>query len=98
MALREALDVQLVDHRIAPGRARRAVLAPAERRVDHLAAAEAGADLSLDQLRVWIEQQPARIEAVAAVLRPMHAIRVQKPRACIGQVAVPDEVGALANL
>ena len=33
--LREALDVQLVDQRLVPGRARRPVVAPGEGRVDH---------------------------------------------------------------
>src|SRR6185369_10337558 len=34
MALREAFDVELIDQRVLPGCARRAVLAPAERGVD----------------------------------------------------------------
>ena len=33
--LGEALDVQLVDHRLVPGGARRPVVAPGEGRVDH---------------------------------------------------------------
>src|SRR4051794_29524331 len=100
MELREALDVQLVDHRVVPRRARRPVVAPAEGAVDDLAAPEAGADLAADQPGVWIEEQLGRIEAVAPVrvVRAVDAITVELPRARVGQIAVPDEVGALAQL
>src|SRR3954469_24373222 len=97
MALCEALHVHLVDDRVAPARAGRTIVAPAERGVDDLAAPDARADLALDQLRVRIEQDASRIEAVRAVTRPVGAISVEESGPRLRQVAVPDEVGALAH-
>src|SRR6267143_5031389 len=98
MALREALDVKLVDHAVLPRRMRRAIVAPAEGGVDDLAAPEARADLADDQLRVRVKQQLARVEAMAALLRAVHPVGVEQAGARVGQVAMPDEVGALAQL
>ena len=100
MALGKALDVQLIDHRVLPWRARRTIVAPAERRIDDLAATESRGNLAADEMRVRIEQILARIEAMAAIgiVRPVYAVGVEKPRARVRQVAMPDEVGALAQL
>src|SRR2546421_7888922 len=53
---RSPFHVELVDDGVAPSRARRPIVAPAECRVDDLAAAQARADLARDQFRVRIEQ------------------------------------------
>src|SRR5947207_4235081 len=98
MALGEALDVELVDDRVLPRRARRLVVAPAEGAVDDLAAPEARANLADDQFRVGVEHQLRCVEAMAVLGRAVDAIAVQQARASIGQIAVPDEVGALAQL
>jgi len=98
--LREALHMQLVEHRVAHRRARRPVIAPAERAVDHLATALSRGDPAADQACIGVEQRPGGIEAVAArrLVRAVHAVRIELPRARFGQVAVPDEIAALAQL
>ena len=107
--LREALDVRLVDHRLVPRRAQRAVALPVEARVDHHAlrdrvgvvlvvALEVGVrlagrdvredvaavepDRALDRLRVRVEQELARVEAVALA-------RARRDRARASRSAVP---------
>ena len=101
MALREALDVHLVDDRVLPGGARRAVVAPAEGGVDDLAAAEARAgSLPANQPSVRIEQHLRGIEAVSVlrVVRPVDPIAIEQAGPRVGKVAMPDEVGALAHV
>ncbi len=124
MQLGEAAHVHLVDDRVVPRRARIAVVAPRERRVDDLAlrhaarvvapilrqvgalTADAIAEVRIapgerpdDRLRIGIEQQLLRVEAMAVLrlVRAVHAIAVQLPRPRLGQVAVPDLVRLLAQ-
>src|SRR5687768_11365640 len=94
MTLGEAFYVQLVDDRVAPRGARRAVLAPGEGVIDHLAAA------ALDHPGVGIEQDLVVVEAVTAleVVSAVNPIAVDQAGPGLGQVAVPDVVGALADL
>jgi hypothetical protein len=75
MQLGIALDVQLVDHRVAPGCRRRAIALPVERRVDNLRAQRL---LGRQSSGVRIEQCEPGIEAPAAIgsVRPVHAKRV----------------------
>ncbi len=48
---------------------------------------------------VGVEQQLVRVEAVPFFrpVRPVHAVTVEQPGPRLGQVAVPDAVGALAQ-
>ena len=50
-----------------------------------------------EPLGIGIEQQLVRIEAVAVLrlVRPVHAVAVELARRDVGQIAVPDIVGAL---
>ena len=98
MALGEALDVELVDDGVLPRRARRPVVAPAKGAVDDLGAPEARADLADDQFCVRVEEELRAVEAMAALLRAVDAVAVEQARTRVRQVAVPDEVGALAEL
>ena len=80
------------------------VVARVEREV-LAAAADAVAEMrvgpaqrALDHPRVRVEQQLVRIEAMALLGRvgAVHAVAVEQPGPRLGQVAVPDEVGAIA--
>ncbi len=74
MKLREALDVRFIDHRVAPGRSRRAVVAPIEGAVN-------------DARLVIVRRAVRRIELVVRLLRPaeQRCIPLEPPseRACI---------------
>src|SRR5712671_138952 len=98
MKARQALDVRLVEDRVLPGRARRAVVVPAEGGVDHLAAARPGRDRADNHARVRIEQGLQRIESVLRSLGSLHPVCIKLPGTRVGKVAVPDEVGALGKL
>src|SRR4029079_1785453 len=122
--LGEAAHVRLVDDRVVPRRARIAIVAPRERRIDDLAfrhaarvvasilrqvgalAADAITEMRIapreradDRLRVRIEQQLLRIEAMALLrlIRTVHAIAVELAGPRFGQVAMPDLIGLLAQ-
>ncbi len=79
-------------------RVERQVLAPA---ADAIAEMRVGpAQRTLDHACVRIEQQLVRVEAMAALgrVRAVHAIAVEQAGPRFGQVAVPDEVGALRHV
>ncbi len=125
VAHRHPPDVALVDDRSVPGRARLAVVAPREGRIDHHALRHtAGAvpfverevlvrvadrvavqrvvplDGPADGLRVRVEQELVRIEAMPAprIVWSVDPVAVQLPRPGVGQVAMPDQVGPVAEL
>ncbi len=128
MALGEALDVGLVDDRLRPRRARRAVVLPVEGLVDDqelgdrrlgvlVVGLEVGVgvvarghvgqrvgrvppDRALDRLGVGVDEQLGRVEAVArlGVVDAVDAVAVARARPDAGQIGVPVERCALAQL
>ena len=81
-----ALDVQLVDHRVLPGRARRTIVAPRERRIDDLALGHSGRAVA------GVERQvlAARADAVAE-------LRVAPAQLTLRCCARTDRAGACAH-
>src|SRR6185437_5515802 len=59
----------------------------------------APADVPDDAPSVGVEQQLVRVEAVAflRLVRPVHAVAVELTGTCLRKVAVPHEVGTLAQ-
>ncbi len=123
-SLGEALDVQLVNERLVPGRARWSVVAPGEGGVHHGAERGEGgvvavvggqvvfgvaylvaeerivpAQVAADGLGVGVEEDFARVEAVAVgrVVRPVDAVAVELIGLHVRQVGVPDHVGVFCD-
>ena len=122
-ALREPLDVQLVDHRLGPGAPQRRVPLPVERVVGHdrardrrrrvlsvqhvLVARRVGEhprpaepDRAFDRLRIGIDQELRRVEAMAGgrLPRPADPVAVALSRADAGEVDVPVVRGPLGDV
>jgi hypothetical protein len=106
MELRDALHVQLVDDRLRPGHVRSLVAAPVEAAVDDDALGNtpcvvaivvehrrACVRLSFDRVRVGIDEELVRVEAMPALrsVGALDAEPVTLPRPCTGNVPVPDE-------
>ena len=75
MALRKALDVRLVNDRVAPGHARRAILAPVERAIDDAALGHTGSAVGVRRAIVV-----ARLGAEKRVVPYERALQCQRAR------------------
>src|SRR6185437_14386274 len=97
--LREALHVQLIDQRIAPGVGGRPVAAPIEAAVDH---ARARRTLAGELARIRIDQCHRGVEAVAVLglVRTVHMEPIvgARPGASRRQQAVPHIAGACRQI
>ena len=101
MAPGGALDVDFVEHRVAPGCGRRCIVAPVEWLVydagfDLLFRRDepVGVETARQITRIGVDKQSLRIEPVAVGVRPVGAEGIAQAGFGARKVAMPDLVGA----